>query len=215
MCFSAQASFVVGVGLLGLGAATVKRIRGRRELLYACIPLLFGIQQLLEGMLWLTLPNDAPTLLIAGLATLYVLFSNVLWPIYVPLAVLALETVTWRRRVLVVAASVGAAVSVYLLAILVLLPMTPQIVGQHILYDFANPYEQTTIVLYVIVTCASLLFSSHRRVVAFGVAAFVSEIAAYAFYTLWFISVWCFFSAVLSSLVFWYFQGRRPEMFRR
>lgn len=210
MCFSAQASFVVGVGLLGLGAATVKRARTRRELPYALIPLLFGIQQLLEGMLWLALPNDAPPLLIAGLATLYLLFSNVLWPVYVPVAVLALETVAWRRRVLIAAASVGAVVSIYLLTILILLPMTPRIVGQHILYDFQNPYEQTTIMLYVIVTCMSLLLSSHRRVVAFGVAAFVSEVAAYAFYTVWLISVWCFFAAVLSAIVLWQFQGQRP-----
>ena len=210
MCFSAQASFVVGVGLLGLGAATVKRARTRRELPYALIPLLFGIQQLLEGMLWLALPNDAPPLLIAGLATLYLLFSNVLWPVYVPVAVLALETVAWRRRVLVAAVSVGAVVSIYLLTILILLPMTPRIVGQHILYDFPNPYEQTTIMLYVIVTCMSLLLSSHRRVVAFGVAAFVSEVAAYAFYSLWLISVWCFFAAVLSAIVLWQFQGQRP-----
>lgn len=209
MCFSAQASFVVGVGLLGLGAVTVKRVRTRRELLYALIPLLFGFQQLLEGMLWLTLPNESPPLLTTGLATLYLLFSNVLWPIYVPVAVLALETVAWRRRVLVAAASVGAVVSIYLLTILLLLPMTPRIVDQHILYDFPNPYEQTTILLYVIVTCTSLLLSSHRRVVAFGIAAFVSEVAAYAFYSLWLISVWCFFAAVLSAIVLWQFQSQR------
>ena len=208
MCFSAQASFVAGIGLIGLGTFSVRRVRNRGECLYAWIPLLFGAQQLVEGALWLTFPNHAPNLS-KWLTYLFLLFSNVLWPIYVPLAVLALESIKWRRRVIVAMASLGAAVGVYLLGILVFHPVTTCVDGQHILYDLNNPYEQTTILLYVIVTCISLLFSSHRRVVAFGVAAFISEVVAYTFYTTWFISVWCFFAAVLSMIVLWQFMGRR------
>ena len=208
MCFSAQASFVAGIGLLGLGVVTVKSIRNRGERLYAWIPMLFGIQQLVEGALWLTFPDHVP-ILSRLLTFLFLLFSNVLWPIYVPLAVLALEPIKWRRRMIVATATLGATVGVYLLGILVLSPVTACVDGKHILYDFNNPYDQTTIVLYVIVTCMSLLFSSHRRVMLFGVATFVSEVIAYTFYTTWFISVWCFFAAVLSMIVWWHFMGRR------
>ena len=63
--------------------------------------------------------------------------------------------------------------------------------------------------LYLLGTCASLLFSSHGRVVAFGVAAFASAVAAYAFYATWFISVWCFFAGLLSVIVLLHFTGRR------
>lgn len=209
MCFSAQASFIAGVGLLGLGVGIAKRVRSRCELPYALIPLLFGLQQLLEGALWLSLPNH-DSVLNAWLTNLYLFFSNVLWPVYVPLAVLSLETVTWRRRVIAGIATLGTVVSIYLLALLALFPTSASIAGQHILYEVSNPYEKTTIALYVFATCASLLFSSHRRVVAFGVAAFASEVVAYVFYQVWFISVWCFFAAVLSIMVLWYFQGLRP-----
>ena len=51
MCFSAPASFTAAAVLLGLGTVTMRRARSRRELPYAAIPLLFGVQQLLEGML--------------------------------------------------------------------------------------------------------------------------------------------------------------------
>jgi hypothetical protein len=63
--------------------------------------------------------------------------------------------------------------------------------------------------LYLLGTCASLMFSSHARVVAFGVAAFASAVAAYAVYATWFISVWCFFAGVLSVIVFLYFTDPR------
>lgn len=62
MCFSASASFTAAAVLLGLGTVTMRRARSRRELPYAAIPLLFGVQQLLEGMLWLTFPDRAPLL---------------------------------------------------------------------------------------------------------------------------------------------------------
>lgn len=208
MCFSAEASFVAGFGLVGVGIVAVKRVRTRQETLYASIPLLFGVQQLLEGFLWLTFTNQAEQLSMP-LAYLYLLFSNVLWPIYIPLSVLALETVRWRRLAIVGIASISAVLSIYLLTVLVLQPVTACIDSLHILYDFPNPYELTTKMLYVLATCASLLFSRYHSVVAFGVVALISEVVANHFYTTWFISVWCFFAALLSAIVLWYFKGRR------
>ncbi len=211
MCFSASASFTASAILLGIGTVTMRRARTRRELPYAAIPLLFAVQQLLEGMLWLTFPDRAP-LLNVGLTHLYSFFSHVLWPIYVPLAALALETVRWRRRILVGIAVAGALVGLYLLVMLVRLPITARVVGQHILYDSPHFYVLTTMALYLIGTCASLMVSSHQRVVAFGMTAFFSAVIAYVFYATWFISVWCFFAAVLSVIVLWQFRGSRARL---
>ena len=208
MCFSAQASVTAGSVLLMVGAATLRRSRGRAELPYAGIPLLFGIQQLLEGALWLTFPDRAP-LLNTVLTHAYSFFSHVLWPIYVPLAALALETVPWRRRVLIGIALAGGAVGLYLLATLLTQPIVASVVGRHIAYESPHFYALAAMALYLLGTCASLMFSSHSRVVAFGVAAFASAVAAYAFYATWFISVWCFFAGALSVVVFLYFTGPR------
>lgn len=208
MCFSAQASFTAGAALLIVGAATVRRARACSEVPYAWIPVLFGIQQLLEGALWLTFPDRAPQLNTV-LTHAYSFFSHVLWPIYVPLAALALETVPWRRRVLAAIAVAGSAVGLYLLATLFTLPVVATVKGQHIAYESPHFYALATMSLYLLGTCASLMFSSHARVVVFGLAAFASAVAAYAFYATWFISVWCFFAGALSVIVFLYFTDAR------
>ena len=208
MCFSAQASFTAGALLLIVGAATVRRARVPSEVPYAWIPLLFGVQQLLEGALWLTFPDRAP-LLNTVLTHAYSLFSHVLWPIYVPLAALALETVPWRRRILTAIAVAGSTVGLYLLATLFTLPIVATVKGQHIAYESPHFYALAAMSLYLLGTCASLMLSSHARVVAFGLAAFASAVGAYAFYAIWFISVWCFFAGVLSVIVFLYFADPR------
>jgi hypothetical protein len=59
MCFSATASFIAGVSLTGMGIATVKMTQGKAEMPFAMIPLLFGVQQLIEGMLWLSFEYEA------------------------------------------------------------------------------------------------------------------------------------------------------------
>lgn len=51
----------------------------------ALIPLLFGIQQLTEGVIWVTFRHDAP-LLKQTMTYVYSGFSHVLRPMYVPVS---------------------------------------------------------------------------------------------------------------------------------
>ena len=107
----------------------------------------------------------------------------------------------------------GAAVGLYLLYVLVRLPLVAQVTGRHIAYLSPHFYAVEAMTLYLLGTCLSSLFSSHRSVRLFGVAAFLSFMAAYAFYATWFISVWCFFAAVLSCIVLLHFPGGgRPRV---
>jgi hypothetical protein len=73
MCFSASASFIAGTSLSVIGVAAIRRTRARTELPFAMIPLLFGIQQLIEGVIWLTFCQDAPLI---HLATVTVTLSS-------------------------------------------------------------------------------------------------------------------------------------------
>jgi hypothetical protein len=97
MCFSASASFIAGASLSAVGVATLKRTERTAELPLAMIPLLFGIQQLTEGVIWLTFHRNAP-LLKQTSTYLYSGFSHVLWPVYVPFAMGILEAVRWRKK---------------------------------------------------------------------------------------------------------------------
>jgi hypothetical protein len=106
MCFSATASFSAGALLLGIGALTLTSARRPREMPFAAIPLLFAIQQLIEGVIWLTFRYEAP-LLNAVMTHAYSFFSHVLWPIYVPAAVLLMEPSEWRRRALLAFVAIG------------------------------------------------------------------------------------------------------------
>jgi hypothetical protein len=209
MCFSATASFTAGAALLIIGTVTARRARRIAELPFALIPVLFGIQQLIEGSLWLTFPDNA-SLLNTTLTHVYSFFSHVLWPVYVPIAVLLLEPTKWRRRVLVAIAIASSAVGLYLFYFLLTAPIVSRVEGRHIAYISPHFYLVTVMLLYVLGTCVSMLFSSHRRVRLFGFAAFAGFLAAGIFYTVWLISVWCFFAAVLSFIVLLHFP-RRPR----
>lgn len=210
MCFSAIASFSAGALLLGLGALTLRSARRPRQLPLAAIPLLFAIQQLSEGVIWLTFRYEAP-LLNAVMTHVYSFFSHVLWPIYVPVAVLLIEPPGRRRRALFVFVATGLAVGAYLLYFLVAFPVVSRPTGQHIEYVSPHFFAATTMTLYLLSTTVSPMLSTHRMVKAFGVFALLSFSAAYYFYATWFISVWCFFAAILSVTVFLHLRWRSAE----
>ncbi|MDT3706194.1 MAG: DUF6629 family protein [Thiobacillus sp.] len=210
MCFSATVSFSAGAFLLGIGTLTLKSARRPRELPFAAIPLLFAIQQLSEGVIWLTFRYEAPQLN-AVMTHVYSFFSHVLWPVYVPVAVLLIEPPGWRRRALLAFVAAGVAVGGYLLYVLVTYPIVSRPIGQHIEYVSPHFFAAAAMTLYLMSTTLSPFLSTHRTVKVFGVLALLSFAAAYFFYTTWFISVWCFFAALLSTVVYLHFVLRRAE----
>ncbi|GAA4643613.1 hypothetical protein GCM10023115_15730 [Pontixanthobacter gangjinensis] len=210
ICFSATASFGLSAGLFGIGALTLRRATAARELPYAAIPMLLAVQQAIEGALWLVLPEQLDGILQEdrALVTIYLVFANVLWPIFVPTAVWLIESSVVHRKRIMIPLVAGAATSLFYGAALIMQPVSAEISGSHIDYHLPHSYDLAAFALYAIATCLAPLLSSHKLVRLFGLALIISMIFAYALYTVWFASVWCFFAALLSVVVFFYFVRR-------
>lgn len=197
MCFSPTASFAAAAFLGTAGVASVRQAKVRRDIPFASVPFLFGTQQLTEGIVWLTFA--------------YLLFSHVLWPIFIPLAVWYMEPVRWRRIILASFILTGVVVGLYFLYYLFTDSVAPAIVNNCIAYQGTYFYQTFVLSPYSVATCASCLVSSRRFVNVFGVLTFLAAIVSYRFFQANFVSVWCFFSAALSALIFWHFRSRNKK----
>ena len=200
MCFNAAASFAASAVLIPAGLHTI-RIAGEadaRWLPLAAFPLLFGIQQALEGVLWLTLGDPlgrivgVPPPAVGPLMALGFLgFAYVLWPTLVPLAARGIEPRP-RRRLLFAALAVLGATS----GLVIYLPLLVQpdwlevgILGGSILYApkillptaLSEPLGRG---LYALVVLVPLLVSSVPLARRFGLLILISVVVsamAYAY----------------------------------
>ena len=207
MCFTATVSFSSAAVLLAVGTFTLKAARHKYELPLAAIPLLFAIQQLIEGFLWLTFSNDVALLNVA-MTYLYSFFSHVLWPMYLPLSVLLIEPRGRNRLIMTTFLAIGVLVGAYLLLAMVIFGITSRPTGQHIEYVAPHFFGIATMSAYLLATTITPMLSTHRVVKLFGILAFLSFASAYYFYATWFISVWCLFAALLSTVILAHFYLR-------
>lgn len=204
MCFSAEASFTAGAVLTVIGIATLKKTKQKPHLWFASIPLVFGIQQIAEGVLWLTLP-DPEQINIQRIATfVFIFFAQVIWPFIVPFGVLMLDKKDERKRIQKILAGVGVFVSAGLAYFLIAYNMEAKIVGHHISYD--QDYPETIYkygaILYAAATILSLFYSNVKRMWLLGVFIAISYITTLIFYENHVLSVWCFFSSVISIYIY-------------
>ena len=170
--------------------------------------MLFRSQQMVEGALWLSFRFDAPQLNLA-MTYLFSMFSHVLWPIFVPFAIGLLETVPWRRTVIWGFQGVGLLVGLYLLFLIVEFPVTA-VAAENIVYVSPHFYKIPVMLLYLVATCVSCFFSSNATIRLFGALALLLFGVAYGFFAVALFSVWCFFAALLSAIIFVHFKfGRR------
>ena len=94
-----------------------------------------------------------------------------------------------------------------LLYFIVRFPVTARLYDRSIFYESPHFYILGVLVTYLLATCVTDLFSSHRCINVFGVLTFVLAVAAYQVSIKTFVSVWCFFAAVLSLLIYLHFSG--------
>lgn len=209
MCFSASASFVTA-GITGvIGIAALARVSEPRELPLAATPLLFALQQGVEGLLWLDLPLAPGGSLATALTFLFLFFAEAFWPVYAPVAVWLIEPDRRRRLPMAVCIGLGTAVAFYLLWWILGHPRPATILDGHIVYGTDDRQPYSVGLAYLAATCLPPLLSSRRTVVVLGTIVLAGLVVAYAFYWEAFVSVWCFFAAAASVAILCHFEWSR------
>jgi len=210
MCFSPEVSFAAAAVLVPSGAAAMSfaERRDRRYLPLATLPLLFGVQQLLEGLVWTSgAAGDLDQVRIYS--TAYLFFAWLAWPVWVPLSVYWLEPAR-RKPYFLIPIIAGAVLGS----------------GQFLPYLAHGGWVQTTFLpravvyggtelfqliigriptytIYLSLVIAPALLSSDRRVKVFGLLIALAFAVTNLFFRYAYISVFCFWGAVMSLYLVW------------
>jgi hypothetical protein len=200
MCFSAGASFTAGAVISAIGIATVAKVSNPAQKLFAFIPLLFGIQQLAEGCVWLTMQNPGHEVIQKTSMYLFLIAADVLWPVMIPGSLLLMEENKKRRKALWVFFSAGAVLSLYYAFCLISFRVTPQMLNCHIYYggDFIPSLMIPAFLLYIVVSVTPLFISGVKGMYWLGILMFIGCVVTVIFYIKNVTSVWCFFAAIIS-----------------
>ncbi|MFA5832892.1 MAG: DUF6629 family protein [Bacteroidota bacterium] len=205
MCFSLEASIAGGIVVSSIGVAAVKKIHVPAQTTFASIPLVFGIQQFSEGLVWYSLSNPANANLEQYGTYIFLFVARILWPVLMPLSVLLMEEDPKRKQILRVMFGLGAAVAIYYSYCLLFMNVYPQIDRHHIQYisDFPQSLADVVFFIYVVAAIPPLFVSSIKRSRLLGILMLLACIVTGVFYIEYLTSVWCFFAAVVSVVILW------------
>ena len=219
MCFSASVSYSAAAVLVGTGVYAIQQARRLPPpyLMWALVPVLFGLQQAFEGRVWQELDaGDASAAVPFALG--FHFFSHFLWLWWFPLCCYLVEpgqasktgqnskTGKIRKRVMGGCAIFGAFAGALVYSVMLFHPewMSVAVKEHSITYGFSVPFRSsihlpiTPAALYALTILVPLLISSHRLIRIFGGLVALSMVLASAAYGYAYVSVWCFFAAVLS-----------------
>jgi hypothetical protein len=216
VCFSATANFVGSAGLGAVGVLTLTKVKHRRELLFATLPVLFAVHQFIEGFVWLGLDGILSPTVAHDMGAAFMLYAQGLLPFLLPLSVLLFEPDSMSRRRMLPFLILGGATTLYILWALTAYPLEVFVRGNSIVYINQATNNTAVAVFYVIATCGSLFFSKVRAMVLFGAANLVILLTVMAVKRYAFTSLWCAYAAVASVIIlvyFWRTSSSRPLLY--
>jgi hypothetical protein len=207
MCFSATASFAASGVLAVIGGLTLAKVKHPQDRLFASIPLIFAAQQLIEGLLWITLLRGGSADTQYWLTQSYAAFVGIIWPLMVPASIYLIEPDRFRKRLILGCLTIGAGLALYTLKVIAGTGVNAVIVQQCIQYEGVAAAGTSLLILYIIATSVAFFCSSHRSVNIVGLMNILVFLIAYYSYEINFASGWCFLAAVVSSFIYLHFHG--------
>jgi hypothetical protein len=200
MCFSAEVSFTAAAALTIVGIITLKLAKQKRLIPLALLPLFFAFQQFNEGILWLYLPTQPDSWMVFYSKHVFLFFAYLFWPIWLPFALTVAELNPTRKKWIALAFIAGLLQSAFFLTNPFGTPVSVTIVNHSIQYLPDSGLFRWVYVAIVTIPC---FISSVRGIKVFGAAVFLAFAASEYAYSMNFVSVWCFFAALLSSIICW------------
>ena len=139
---------------------------------------------------------------------LFMLYAQGILPFLMPLAIRLMEPPGWRRKAITALTVLGAFVCVWMIYGLIFFE-SQCFVEQHSI-AYRNPFTGNfpVSIMYVIATCGAMLLSTHRVIRIYGVINVVGVTIAHLVKAYAFASVWCFYAATLSVVIYWQFSSR-------
>ena len=204
MCFSAGASFGASAIVAVAGVVSIKKIKTKRQIMFASIPILFSMQQLSEGFVWLTFTHREYLQWQNIPVMIFLFLAQVLWPVWVPLSMLLVEKEGRRRIALKILACVSLVLAPLQAYRLFFYPFDAQPTLNHIHYslDFSIPHYGFILnIFYFLATIVPPFLATSKRIRMLGILNLASFIVTVIFFGKDVISVWCFFAAFLSLMV--------------
>jgi hypothetical protein len=205
MCFSATANFAGSAVLGTVGVVTLTRVKHRRELLFAALPLLFAIHQFMEGFVWLGFDGILSPWVAHIWAAAFMLYAQGLLPFLLPMSVWLFEPTAAARKRMVPFLVIGTATTLYILWALTAYPFEVHIEQNSLAYSNPATNNLPVAIFYVIATCGSLFFSKIKDMVIFGAANLAILLIVMAVKRYAFTSLWCAYAAVASLIILAYF----------
>ncbi len=207
MCFSAAASFAVGgalipAGVYCIGAAWIKK---PSYLGLAAVPLFFGIQQIGEGFVWTALNHGDGT---RPASLFFLFFALAFWPFWFPALTTIMEPKPVRKWIF---AAISAAATTWFWILYYPLLVGPDshlttgIEYHSIQYAYPNLAIYDYIdkgplrILYLLSVAIPPMFCSENWGRIPGLVLGASALIAALVFNYAFVSVWCFFAAVLAA----------------
>ena len=212
--FFVVANFTLAGMLLVIGVLTLKKVSHPAELVFASLPLLFGLHQFIQGFVWLGLYHmvSPRTLHIASM--LFIFYAQAILPFWVPLAIWLLEPSGPRRQSIAVLLVVGGLLMAYVAWGLLRQPT--QVFISHYSLVYFNPHTRHLWValIYILTTCGSLILSKSVAIQLFGLLNLLGLLLVYLLAQYSFTALWCLYAALVSVILYLHFIERRIAFLR-
>ena len=199
MCFSASASFTASGGLAIIGTLSLF-IAPKRLKLLACTPLVFSLQQAIEGLIWI-FHNTRPSIATSA-SYAFCIIALIWWPLWFSSVFLYRgEKNRVRKTGLWITFCTGLFLSAFNTWFLISKGIHPEM-SAHIIYGINPPILQFfNYLFYPISTIGPFLLTSERFMWILAIVFSLTYIVTSKWFPFHITSVWCFFSAVASSAI--------------